>query len=132
MMNLVLKRTYLMNGTNGCIYHNDVLICRTIELPWRENKQSVSCIPEGIYKLRKRYSTKFNWHMEIIGVINRSIILIHPANNAAKELKGCIAPVTSLIGSGVGTDSRKAFNKLRNLVFKSLEANEEVQLIINS
>lgn len=35
-------------------------------------------------------------------------ILIHPANNALLELKGCIAPVSIITGIGQGTLSVKA------------------------
>jgi len=38
--------------------------------------------------------------------------LIHPANDAQAELKGCIAPVTSFTGAGKGTSSRAAMHKL--------------------
>jgi hypothetical protein len=35
--------------------------------------------------------------LEVIDVKNRKLILFHPANNALKELNGCIAPVTKLV-----------------------------------
>jgi hypothetical protein len=63
------------------------------------------------------------------GVPGRSLVLLHPANDALKELKGCIAPVSSLDGAGKGSDSRKAFKKLLQLVYEALE-NETVYLTI--
>lgn len=131
-MVLVLSRTYFPEGTNGKLACNGQFICFTIELPWRENEKSVSCIPEGYYLLRKRYSRKFQWHIEVVAVKNRSCILLHPANNALKELNGCIAPVSTLSGPGLGVASRLAFTKVRSLVYKALEGSEIVSLIVQS
>ena len=130
-MVLLLTRTYFPDGTNGKLECEGKFICNTIELPWKNNETKVSCIPEGKYFIKKRYSKKFQWHLEIMDVKNRSFILFHPANNALKELNGCIAPVTKLSGPGLGLMSRKAFTKLKNLVYKALD-NESVTLIIKS
>jgi hypothetical protein len=64
--------------------------CFTIELPWKENKTSISCIPTGTYKLALRTSQKYAQHIHILQVPNRSFILIHPGNYV-HELRGCIA-----------------------------------------
>jgi hypothetical protein len=131
-MVLELSRTYFPYGTNGILEYEDKLICLTIELPWKNNETKVSCIPEGKYFIKKRYSKKFQWHLEVLGVKNRGFILFHPANNALKELNGCIAPVTKFSGPGLGLMSRKAFSKLKNLVYPILDSNESVELIIKS
>ncbi|MGL2993523.1 DUF5675 family protein [Flavobacterium sp. TSSA_36] len=131
-MVLVLKRQYFPEGTNGKLACEGKFICHTIELPWKNNETRVSCIPEGEYFLSKRYSPKFKWHLEVLDVQNRSLILFHPANNALQELHGCIAPVTKISGPGLGLLSRKAFTKLKTLVFKALDQNESVLLIVES
>lgn len=131
-MILTLSRTYFPDGTNGKLECNGKLICYTIELPWASNEKRISCIPEGEYFISKRYSKKFRWHIEVIDVENRSFILFHPANNALRELNGCIAPVTKLSGSGLGLESRQAFIKLKSLVYKSVEREETVLLIVKS
>ena len=131
-MVLILKRNYFPDGTNGKLECEGKRICNTIELPWKNNERKVSCVPEGKYFLEKRYSVKFKWHIEVKNVANRSGILFHPANNAIQELNGCIAPVTKLSGAGLGLMSRKAFAALKNVVFKALEKNEKVVLIIQS
>lgn len=131
-MVLILKRNYFPDGTNGKLECEGKTICNTIELPWKNNERKVSCVPEGKYFLEKRYSAKFKWHIEVKNVANRSGILFHPANNAMQELNGCIAPVTKLSGAGLGLMSRKAFAALKNVVFKALEKNEKVVLIIQS
>ncbi|WP_396186186.1 DUF5675 family protein [Flavobacterium sp.] len=131
-MVLELSRTYFPDGTNGKLECEGKFICHTIELPWKKNETKVSCIPEGEYFIKKRYSNKFKWHLEIVNVKNRSLILFHPANNALRELKGCIAPVTKLSGPGLGLMSRKAFAKLKDLVYKALDNEESVALIVTS
>jgi hypothetical protein len=68
----------------------------------------------------------------VIDVKDRNFILFHPANNALKELNGCIAPVTKLSGPGLGLMSRKAFIKLKNSVYRALDSAEKVLLIIKS
>ena len=131
-MILFLTRTYFPDGTNGKLEYEGKFICNTIELPWKQNEAKVSCIPEGEYFISKRYSKKFQWHLEVVGVKNRSLILFHPANNALQELKGCIAPVTKLSGPGLGLMSRKAFTKLKYLVYITLDRKESVRLIVQS
>ena len=131
-MVLWLTRTYFPDGTNGKLECEGKLICHTIELPWQQNAKRVSCIPEGKYFIQKRYSSKYQWHLEVMDVANRSLILFHPANNALRELQGCIAPVTKLSGPGLGLYSRKAFEKLKRAVYKALDQEESVVLIIHS
>jgi hypothetical protein len=131
-MILFLSRTYFPDGTNGTLAYEGQFICKTIELPWKLNEKGVSCIPEGEYFIAKRFSTKFQWHLEVLDVPNRSLILFHPANTALHELKGCIAPVTKLSGPGLGLMSRKAFAKLKDLVYAALDRKESVRLIVQS
>jgi len=131
-MVLVLNRTYFPEGTQGVLEWNGIIICYTIELHWLENQRRVSCIPEGVYVLQKRFSPKFKWHLHLMNVPERDLILIHPANNAKKELLGCIAPVTKHTGIGKGSSSRKALEKLQTLVYEALKRNEVVKISIQS
>lgn len=131
-MVLFLTRTYFPDGTNGTLHCAGQLIAYTIELPWKQNAQQVSCIPEGKYFIKKRYSHRFQWHLEVVNVSNRNLILFHPANYALTELQGSIAPVTKLSGPGLGLFSRKAFSKLKALVYGALERGEAAELCITS
>ena len=65
-------------------------------------------------------------------VPNRSCILLHPANDAVKELSGCIAPVNLLTGIGNGINSKLALQKLLSLYHQAKDKNEKVILNINS
>jgi Family of unknown function (DUF5675) len=129
---LELIRTYYPEGTNGNLLSDGLGLCHTIELPWLDNQHGISCVPEGRYELVKRWSDSKKWHLLVCDVQNRDLILIHPANDALKELKGCIAPVTTLIGQGRGEDSRVVFNKLKDWIYPILERNEKVFLNIKS
>ena len=131
-MKLELIRKYYTKGTNGMLYINDAFECFTIELPWKDNQPRISCIPEGAYALKKRYSLKFKEHLLVDGVKGRDVILIHPANDALKELKGCIAPVSILTGEGKGLQSRAALEKIKSPVLESIKNKEPISLIIKS
>jgi hypothetical protein len=131
-MELELIRTYHPGGTNGVILYNQLPVCYTIELPWKENKLKISCIPEGRYALTRRYSRKFKEHFLVKNVPRRWYILIHPANNALHELEGCIAPVLLLDGDGQGRYSKVALGKLLALTEKAFQEKEAVFLTIKS
>lgn len=57
-MELELIRTYYPEGTNGQIFYLGRLMMYSIGLPWKDNQTGVSCIPEGKYGLKKRYSKR--------------------------------------------------------------------------
>jgi hypothetical protein len=88
-----LKEVYLFRtttsnqGTEG-ILATDGFFCRTLELPWRNNKQNISCIPSGEYIVKIRKSNKFGTVYWINSVPNRSWILIHSGNLAGDVSKG--------------------------------------------
>jgi hypothetical protein len=91
-MELSILRTYHPLGTNGLWLHEQDLVCYSIELPWLENMHNVSCIPEGRYVMQKRFTEKRGEHLVVTDVPERSGILVHPANYALEQLRGCIAP----------------------------------------
>jgi hypothetical protein len=132
MMELTLIRTRHAEGTNGTLSHEGNHVCHTIELPWLENMRNVSCIPDGRYVLQKRFSVKRGEHLVVTDVPERSGILIHPANYALEQLRGCIAPVTTLTGPGRGTQSCAATATLHALVFAAMKRKEEVILTIKA
>jgi Family of unknown function (DUF5675) len=129
-MELELIRKYFDEGTNGEILYQELLLSYAIELPWKNNQARVSCIPEGRYELIKRWSLKFGRHLQVMNVSGREYILIHPANEALRELKGCIAPVCLITGAGKGIRSRMALRKLTSLVYGALDRHERVFITI--
>lgn len=81
-------RLTIVNDDNEVIFS-----CKTLELSWLNNATSISCIPEGNYKVRKRNSEKYGNHLHILDVPNRSYILIHQGNYYT-QIRGCV-----LVGS---------------------------------
>jgi len=75
---------------HGCI----VFQAKTLELPWKNNKFQISCIPKGTYNVVPRRSAKYGNHFHVTDVKNRTYILIH-GGNYHFQIKGCI-----LIGQG--------------------------------
>lgn len=55
---------------------------RTIELPWKDNRPNVSCIPAGQFRAVYRWSQKFKHHYWIQEVLDRSWVLTHSGNFA--------------------------------------------------
>src|SRR5688572_14542686 len=91
-MELTLKRLYLSTETLGSIYGPEgAVLVKTMELPWRNNQRSVSCIPEGSYEvIREFYTEKHPYpHFRLPKVKGRSGILIHKITYV-KDLRGCI------------------------------------------
>lgn len=131
-MELVLTRVYKRGGTNGTLTLNGHFVCFTLELPWKENQRNISCIPEGKYELKARFSAELQNHLEVLDVYNRNRILIHPATNAIKELRGGIVPVKQLTGIGEGIYSRLALEKLLSIFHQTMEGNEKITININS
>ncbi len=69
------------------------------ELPWKDNRPNLSCIPKNEYVCRRIISPKFGEVYKVDNVPNRTNILIHAANfvgDTEKRLKsdvlGCLAP----------------------------------------
>lgn len=129
-MEALLLRTYGPRGVNGRLLFCGEEICRTVELPWKDNRPGISCIPEGRYGLRRRYSPRFRNHFEILGVPGRKYILFHAGNDAQKELRGCIAPVLQHTGEGMGTHSRMALQKMKERLYPLVDKGIELKLII--
>ena len=88
-----MKTVYLLRtrtsdqGTEGTLI-TDGFMCKTLELPWRENRQSISCIPSGEYNVVIRKSPKYGSTYWVTKVPNRSYILIHAGNWAGDTKKG--------------------------------------------
>ena len=90
---LILRDTFTSESTLGELFINGERFCDTLELPYRDNQRSVSCIPTGEYKVRMRYpresATREYLHLLIQEVKDRSFILFH-RGNSAKDTRGCI------------------------------------------
>ena len=115
-------------GTHG-IFICRGLILHTLELPDRQNKPNVSCIPNGEYQVTQRYSPSFRKTLYWIkNVPDRSYILVHAANFAGDESKGFQTHLQGCVT--LGKASGKAKNKYGNMqgcVFRSAQAVREFE-----
>jgi hypothetical protein len=121
MNKATITRTYKKDVTLGEMSlsnsKGETLSLKTIELPWKENKSRVSCIPKGTYSVTFTPSPRLKKKTyRVVNVKGRDGILFHPANFSS-QLKGCIAPCLNhadINNDGVidGTSSRNATEAL--------------------
>lgn len=77
-------------GTYGALVMNDNPLCVTVERPWLNNQNIISCIPRGITAHFIKYFSPKNGAVWICqDVSHRSDIEIHAAN-VPNQVEGCI------------------------------------------
>ena len=90
---LIIRDTFTQKSVLGKLYCNGEFIAHTLELAWKNNEKSVSCVPEGRYPCRVRLAresaTRDYVHLLVEDVPNRSYILFHRGNYPS-DSKGCI------------------------------------------
>ena len=90
---LLIRDDFSEKSTLGKLFLNGEMFCDTLELPWLDNQRSISCIPEGEYKVRlrtaKESATRDYLHLLVQDVEGRSYILVH-IGNYPRDTKGCI------------------------------------------
>jgi hypothetical protein len=137
-MKITLERHYLKGSTIGELLDDKGKhICFTLELPWRNNQRNVSCVPEGVHKITRRFTATRGWHLQV-HVPDRSFILIHIGNDAddrdgTTDSAGCILPNMSVViekDRVRGAMSRVALQALEAYVMPYLERGVEVQIEI--
>ncbi len=84
-----------VQGTFGIIVFNNQYLY-TGELPWKDNKPNISCIPTGTYSVHMRISPKFGQVYEV-STSGRTFILFHSGNFSGDKslgfrtnVQGCI------------------------------------------
>lgn len=91
----LLRLRYELKQTLGVLLvtldEEVIFTCKTLELPWLDNKPKISCVSPGIFPLVWEYSDKFKKYLwELKDVPGRSESKIHNANYV-RQLEGCIA-----------------------------------------
>lgn len=117
-MKVIIERVYLPTETLGSLYIDGVMICKTMELPWKDNARSISCIPEGDYEVIKQPPKQDRPYpyFRLPYVTGRSGILIHKISYVS-GLKGCI---------GVGKEFKDLNNDGVPDIIRSGEALQEL------
>jgi len=62
-----------------------------LELPWKDNRRNVSCVPEGRYRAIRYKHPERGSSIVVLNVPGRTDIMVHVAN-FHRQLQGCIAP----------------------------------------
>jgi hypothetical protein len=105
--------------TMGYLSVNNKALFYTLELPWKNNINQISCIPAGSYNGVLRYDHTDKWRIELIGVPNRGNVQIH-VGNYTKQTKGCV-----LLGENANTNacsvssSKSAYKKFKKAFYGS-------------
>ena len=132
---LIIRDTFTEKSIIGKLYLNSEFICHTLELPWKENKRSVSCIPRGVYDVRTRTAkesgTRDYLHLLVKDVPHRDYILFHYGNEP-KDSRGCI--LTGMLRADTPDKilmSRKAHHSLLDKIIKD-DMSEQLELVIKN
>ncbi len=113
---LQLKRFYNNNFTLGILTINNTdNFFFTLELPYKNNAQNISCIPNGNYIITSYNSNKFKNCFKVNNVVDRNNILIHNGNTI-NNTKGCILVGKSINNKGFLSESKKALEELNKIV----------------
>lgn len=88
------------DGTFGILLLDDHTSFCTGELPWRDNKNGISCIPEGKYFCRWINSPKHGECYQVTAVPYRDFIEIHSANFMGDVSKGKLSQLLGCISLG--------------------------------
>jgi len=126
---LLIRDSFTEKSVIGKLYLNSEFYGHTLELAWKDNQKRVSCIPKGVYEVKKRHTQKSKYkyeHLHILDVPDRELILMH-IGNYPKNSKGCILLGNTRALNFVG-ESRKAFY---NLMY-DLGSFEEIELVIKN
>lgn len=112
MRKVILQRiSQTDHGTFGKIGTDTSRQWESAELPWRDNKPYVSCIPAGTYPCQWTISPKFGYCYHLKDVPKRTDILIHVGNFVGDTDKGFKSNVQGCIVLGMAMeviDNQKA------------------------
>lgn len=89
------RLVYLKDRTLGTLEVRDgstlIESFASLELPWRNNEDRISCFPSGTYTAKRRFSpSRKVWLFELEEVPGRDHCQIHVAN-FPEQLRGCVA-----------------------------------------
>lgn len=132
---LLIRDTFTDKSVLGKLYCNGEFIAHTLELAWKNNEKSISCIPQGDYDCKVRYrneSASYDYvHLIVQDVENRSYILFHRGNYPS-DTKGCILTGTHRAQTPDKVlESKIAHEYLMSYLFSN-EISNKINLIIKN
>ena len=117
-------------GIFGVLKLEGRCFCVTLELPWYDNQNDISAIPDGTYTCYRFQSPTHGLVWELQAVPNRMYVQIH-AGNTVKDTLGCILVAQyfgKLQGNRAILNSGNTFEQFMNVTKQSNQLN----LIIDS
>ena len=120
MKKFELARSYLKDKTIG-VFRHELFSLSSLERPWRNNKVNESCIPEGVYVVKRDTTGRWQW-FAIQDVEGRTNIEIHQGNKAVNS-NGCIL-------LACGTNHNYDLTNSENGMIKLLEYNGDADFIL--
>jgi len=92
MEKIKIKRIHKRDDCTLSVLMFKDFMCKVLELPDLDNQRNISCIPEGLYKAKKRISPSKGYEViEYIDVPNRTYIQLH-YGNYTRQILGCQLP----------------------------------------
>ncbi len=117
------RQTRTNDCTMGYMFVDGTAIAYTLELPWRENQQGISAIPDGSYTGHLRYDKNDKWRIQFDEVEGRTGIQIH-IGNYTREISGCVlVGLTADVDNCAVFSSRIAYEKLKEKFYGSKTPN---------
>jgi len=125
-MTITLQRiTSNDKGTFGVLLNDDFPFMTTLELPWRDNRHDISCIPAGTYECKKIFSNAFHKELFVLSnVPGRDYIEMH-IGNTLSNTHGCI-----LLGTGFSVDGKILYSADAFKSFMALMPSDGFTLVI--
>ena len=130
----LVRDTCTHKSTMGKLYLDDDIepFCDTLELPWRDNKINISCIPTGSYALELRSndkSTKFPYeHLLVQDPQSKRQVFIIDPEKLKDKLEGIKGDID--IGNGRRTDWLLSSEDTHQKLMKRLSLYHNMELMI--
>lgn len=123
----LIRKPSTETTTIGELFVDGEFFCYTLEDKVRPVKiKSQTAIPSGTYKVIITWSPRFKKQLPLlIGVPNFDGIRIHPGNTH-RDTEGCILVGEQVHGESI-LQSKKAFNKLYDLISKSTDVSITIE-----
>ena len=121
---LIVERKLSSNNcVMGYLIADGKAVCYTLELPWKNNQNNISCIPLGTYSGILRYDKIDRWRIELEKVPGRTGVQIH-IGNYTTETEGCVLVGTDAkVETCSVVNSSAAYSKLKEAFYGSSNPN---------
>lgn len=86
----IVRLEHRETETLGVLLLDGRIFCDTLELPWRQNYESISCIPEGLYRVERKIGPELGEAWHVWDVPQRTGIVLGHVGNTHHDTQGCV------------------------------------------